>query len=298
MTIPDLQADVLEDSAIQPAPPEATELARIIGGAIEKRVSEIVSMPTEDHQAYLAQQVQHLPTYRKLALKVAEDVPYAFVDEGGGNLYLQGSAAEHIAGILGIGLIPTPSPVEVGLEGGHVRYDWPVLAVWPRFGAVVTQVGTRSTTDKFFAHLFRDGEDWEKGKSFVRKAALSNAYSRAVSRMLGLSGIDVDALAALGFPMDKLKSVERREGSRGGKTTGEKQSEDIKAMADALKRDMVAFLGDEEKALELVRKFTRYERDGKTYHNTFATMKFDWQVKKAREEWEKWQKENPSGALL
>jgi len=109
-----------------------------------------------------------------------------WVDEGG-KPYLQASGAQKIARWLGVSWRVNP-PIEEDLGGGHYLIKY--TGEFALGGAVISEVGTRSSKDPFFSRAKgRDLPASEIDKGDVMKSAYTNLLGRGITTLLGLRNL-------------------------------------------------------------------------------------------------------------
>jgi hypothetical protein len=148
----------------------------------------------------------------------------------GGKPYLEGAGASRLVRSLGLSV---SAPIfDIEQRGEDFFVECMVSVGWPAMGVpAITQIGDCSTRDKFFdssaaksiinQHREQAGGDEALARRMlqpdIKKKALSNALSRAVSDLLGIRGLPAQYLADLGF---KIKGIKFKEGAT--KTTAQK----------------------------------------------------------------------------
>jgi len=148
--------------------------------------------------AIAAQADERLAAFEKIWKgSLSRTNPQDWVNEGG-KPYLQASGSQKIARWLGVSWRVNP-PVEEDLGGGHylIRYT----GEFALGGAVISEVGTRSSKDPFFAKakgVQLPASEIDKGN--VMKAAYTNLLGRGISTLLGLRNLtwqDVEQYASV-----------------------------------------------------------------------------------------------------
>ena len=144
--------------------------------------------------------------------------PQDIVDFGG-KPYICASGAERIRPLFGI----TVTDLDIKRYSERDQngdYFWIAVSALAHFrGDEIAIIGTCSSRDKFFA--MRKGElvpSSEVDPTNIAKAALSNLYVNAVTRILGLRNLTWEQLEALGFDRSKSAKVVFKE------SAGTKQS--------------------------------------------------------------------------
>lgn len=162
------------------------------------------------------------------------------------------------------------------------------------------QVGMRSSTERFFAHLFSGpNADPAKGEAVVRKGALMNGISRVVTHLVGLHATPEDLAGATVVTVERKRAAApapdtEKPAPKGAKgkpatTTDEPTSpSELAALIDVLRADMEWHHGSPEAALAALKRYTAYTtNEGQRRHQTWETIRYSWQVRKAREAFER-----------
>ena len=154
-----------------------------------------------------------------------------------GTAYLMGSGA---VALLKLGIEVSEPLFDEVWEGGELFVECCLQATWRAMNLTVTEIGTRSTCDKFwnmgklpqYMELTKGNERQARLllRQDVRKAAHENAMSRAVQGLLGLRGLTVAELTeATGIvPQGKVKfktsgKTDRKTGKTESKTVTVKE---------------------------------------------------------------------------
>ena len=141
------------------------------------------------------------------AISLKRLAPQDIVDFGG-KPYICASGAERIRPLFGITVtnLDLKRYTERDTNG---EYFWIAVSALAHFrGDEIAIIGTCSSRDKFFA--MRKGElvpSSEVDPTNIAKAALSNLYVNAVTRILGLRNLTWEQLEALGFDRSKSAKV-------------------------------------------------------------------------------------------
>ena len=133
----------------------------------------------------------------------------------GGGYYLQASGAQKIRPIWGIYYRDRKITKEVNADGTFsylVEGTVGSKVLDQLYGEVVIEIdGGRSSNDSFFAKGNREPDPLD-----VRKAALANWESRAVTALLGLKNLNSEDLKRNGVVAEAVTSVEYQKGAEGG----------------------------------------------------------------------------------
>lgn len=138
----------------------------------------------------------------------------------GKGYYLQASGAQKIRPIWGIYFRDRRVVKEANADGSYAYLATCIVGskvLDQLYGEVTIEIdGGRSSNDPFFTG--KDGT-LTPDPLDVRKAALANLESRAVTALLGLKNLNADDLARNGVKVDAVAGVEYREGATGGGNT-------------------------------------------------------------------------------
>lgn len=136
----------------------------------------------------------------------------------GRGYYLQASGAQKIRPIWGIYFRDRKVTKEVNPDGTYSYLATCVVGskvLDQLYGEVTIEIdGGRSSNDPFFAKGNREPDPLD-----VRKAALANLESRAVTALLGLKNLDANDLARNGVKVEAITGVEYAKGAEGGGNT-------------------------------------------------------------------------------
>jgi hypothetical protein len=173
------------------------------GVSIEKELAEI------------ERNVDFFNRVKIIALKMTK--PSDWVDMGGP--YLMDRGAQNIAIAFGVD-ITQEAPRMEWAEDANGRYYMFIAsgrAHAKRLNRFIEDIGICSQRDKFFGMSggkLKEIQDVDMA-NIIRKAS-TNLYNRLVKRVIGLSGVTWDDLAAAGIKRDALAKVEYRSGQQGG----------------------------------------------------------------------------------
>jgi len=173
------------------------------GASIEKDLAE------------LEKNVEFFNKVKIIALKMTKAQDW--VDMG--NPYLMDRGAQNVAIAFGVD-ITQEAPRMEWAEDANGRYYMFITsgrAHAKRLGRFIEDIGVCSQRDKFFGMSggkLKEIQDVDMA-NVIRKAS-TNLYNRLVKRVIGLSGVTWEDLAAAGIKREALAKVEYRSGSQGG----------------------------------------------------------------------------------
>lgn len=173
------------------------------GQSIEKELAEI------------EKNVEFFNRVKIIALKMTKAQDW--VDMGGP--YLMDRGAQNVAIAFGVD-ITQEAPRMEWAEDANGRYYMFIAsgrAHAKRLNRFVEDIGICSQRDKFFGMSggkLKEIQDVDMA-NIIRKAS-TNLYNRLVKRVIGLSGVTWEDLAAAGIKRESLQRVEYRGGQQGG----------------------------------------------------------------------------------
>lgn len=136
----------------------------------------------------------------------------------GKGYYLQASGAQKIRPIWGIYFRDRRVVKEVNADGTYSYLATCVVGskvLDQLYGEVTIEIdGGRSSNDPFFVKGQREPDPLD-----VRKAALANLESRAVTALLGLKNLNAEDLARNGVKVESIVGVDYAKGAEGGGNT-------------------------------------------------------------------------------
>jgi hypothetical protein len=200
----------------------------------------------------LAEIEKHIEFFNKvkiLALKMTK--PQDWVDMGGP--YLMDRGAQNIAIAFGVD-ITQEAPRMEWAEDANGRYYMFITsgrAHAKKLGRFIEDIGVCSQRDKFFGMSggkLKEIQDVDMA-NVIRKAS-TNLYNRLVKRVIGLSGVTWEDLAAAGIKRESLQRVEYRSGNQGGGPSSKApvSDEHIARREKIWKKLLEVAGGDEKKA--------------------------------------------------
>lgn len=169
----------------------------------------------EKELAEIEKNVEFFNRVKIIALKMTK--PQDWVDMGGP--YLMDRGAQNVAIAFGVD-ITQEAPRMEWAEDANGRYYMFIAsgrAHAKRLNRFVEDIGICSQRDKFFGMSngkLKEIQDVDMA-NIIRKAS-TNLYNRLVKRVIGLSGVTWDDLAAAGIKRESLQKVEYRSGNQGG----------------------------------------------------------------------------------
>ncbi len=173
----------------------------------------------EKELAEIEKNVEFFNRVKIIALKMTK--PQDWVDMGGP--YLMDRGAQNVAIAFGVD-ITQEAPRMEWAEDANGRYYMFIAsgrAHAKRLNRFVEDIGICSQRDKFFGMSngkLKEIQDVDMA-NIIRKAS-TNLYNRLVKRVIGLSGVTWDDLAAAGIKRESLARVEYRSGNQGGGPAG------------------------------------------------------------------------------
>lgn len=176
---------------------------------------------------------------------------------------------------------------------------------------IITEVGTASSRDPFFAERGRGDEkvylpSWQVDEGNILKKAVTVCMVRGVTRLLGIRGVTLDQLQAAGIDVNRLKGVSFDGGSKGGRgqqnsaTVSAEELEAIKAKRAEIRTAVLEMAeGDVDGAKAMLQALTAFKaKDGKdvagvTSVDALNPPRLDIALKKVRDEHAEWAKGRP-----
>lgn len=234
----------------------------------EKANNEIIPTPQPDlisideAVAKAEQQVGALKKVKTISLKLTNYQDW--IDQEGVP-YLTDGGAEKLKPVWGISL-HVDEPKKEWLEDDLGRY-YAYTAIGYTHSKIlnisVTDIGTCSQRDKFFAYI---KGNWklpsEIDEMNIKKAAYTNCCVRLIARLLGLKGTTYEDLKSVGVDVSKIQKIEYGKGKQKiSKIASEKDKEIQKKLWDLL----IEFkAGDEEEARNLLKQTSSFvSKEGK-----------------------------------
>jgi hypothetical protein len=172
----------------------------------------------EKDLAELEKNVEFFNRVKIIALKMTKAQDW--VDMG--NPYLMDRGAQNVAIAFGVD-ITQEAPRMEWAEDANGRYYMFIAsgrAHAKRLNRFIEDIGICSQRDKFFGMSggkLKEIQDVDMA-NIIRKAS-TNLYNRLVKRVIGLSGVTWEDLAAAGIRREQLQKVEYRSGQQGGGPT-------------------------------------------------------------------------------
>lgn len=198
--------------------------------------------------------IQFMDKAKVIALRITNDVDWVDL---GGKPYLQEMGAQKIAGVFGIDFKDASVKKDVISDdkGTYVVFTAKVTAVFK--GRNVETEGTGSSRDAFFSR--RAGEDLpleEINLTNVQKKALSNAYGRAIKRIIGLNPTWEEVKSGI------AGEVKAKVSYAGAATKTAEKDDDRVAIGNML---LEITNGDKDSAADHIEEMTQFEtKEGKT----------------------------------
>ena len=215
----------------------------------------LISLPErgisiEKELAEIERNVEFFNRVKIIALKMTK--PQDWVDMGGP--YLMDRGAQNIAIAFGVDITQEVPRMEWA-EDSNGRYYMFIAsgrAHAKRLNRFIEDIGVCSQRDKFFGMSGGKLKELQEVDmaNIIRKAS-TNLYNRLVKRVIGLSGVTWEDLAAAGIKRESLAKVEYRSGNQGGGPAGNKPKlspESQARLEKAWKKILELSEGDEAKA--------------------------------------------------
>lgn len=220
-------------------------------------VSNIPAHQLEQTIARAEQFVKFVQRIIKLAIGMTNTEDW--IDQNG-TPYLEASGCAKIARGFGIRLYDPKVDKDTVEDDKGFYYIYRVTVSGEWQGNTVTEIGTCSTRDKFFAQ--RNGEPLplsEVDLTNVQKKAHTNALNRLTKRLLGLSfeWSEINEASGGKITRERVTGVKYQTGSRGGNTDSE---ETKKRKAELAKRIYDFCGGKKADAQEWLRQQTAWQK--------------------------------------
>jgi len=205
-----------------------------------------------------------------VALKLTK--PTDWVDQGA-SMYLMDRGAENIAVAFGVDI----GSVELKMDwaeddkGRYYTYVAKGRAYSRRLGRSVEDFGVCSQRDKFFGMIngkLKEIEDVDAAN--IRRKAVTNLYNRLIKRVVGLSGVTREDLAASGMDVSKIGKVEYKGGNQKASDLTE-DAKDMKAKLDAMVLRMAN--NDPKVVASLIKKFSYWKGEDGAEHSVTDSSK-------------------------
>ncbi len=195
--------------------------------------TEVVALPpekqsltdmTDDLIQSAERRIASLQKIIVLALKVTNE--HDWVDQQG-KPYLQGSGAEKVARLFGVGWKDITTEKKRTEDENGPFYFYLTSGVFTLKGDAIHAVGTCSSKDQFFAKKKEKDEEtgeWtmvlkplsEVDETNIMKSAYTNCVVNGITRLLGLRNMTWEQLQEAGLKRDKVAGVKYGTGGAGG----------------------------------------------------------------------------------